>query len=361
MDKSNKLHWMHISDLHRGQDRTEEVWSVVRQELYDDVKRQIDSRGPIDLVVFSGDMAFKGEADEFSSVKVELERLWEVFEQSGSKPNIFCVPGNHDLVRPGKTSALRNFSSILRTTEEIRNEILSGKPSSYRDEAEQAFANYSKFIKDLAGSAIPFSLDCQGLFPGDTSAQLSVNGLRVGLVGLNSAWTHLYGGDALGKLDISVRQLNSVVGGDLPKWSLSNHVNLLITHHPAEWFTQLAREEFEGEIFNPAYFDAHLFGHMHDNRPKLISEGAHDRRTIQVSSLFGLEKVDNKEERRHGYYFAILDANVDFCEFWPRKFEKKVGGVWQTSRDGGLLKRDENFFSQTWVVRNVKDVELKKV
>ncbi|WP_155931356.1 metallophosphoesterase family protein [Pseudomonas aeruginosa] len=360
MENTNKLHWMHISDLHRGQDRTAEVWAHVRQEIYDDIKRQIEERGPIDLVVFSGDMAYQGDAEEFASVREEIERLWQEFHRSGQSPHLFLTPGNHDLVRPSKTSALRNMADILRIKTDVRDEILGTGQSDYREEAEEAFCNYLNFIKDIKQCGVPLALDVEGLLPGDSSARFSANGLQIGLVGLNSAWTHLSGGNSLGKLDISVRQLNSVVGADLPKWSRQNHVNLLVTHHPAAWFNPEAREEFEGEIFNPDYFDAHLFGHMHDNKPILSSVGAHNRRTIQASSLFGLEEFEDKEERRHGYYFAVLDANKNLCEYWPRKFEKKSGNTWQVASDSELLRRDSRFFEQPWNVREVDGLNLKK-
>ncbi|HHM7088306.1 metallophosphoesterase family protein [Pseudomonas aeruginosa] len=360
MENINKLHWMHISDLHRGQDRTAEVWAHVRQEIYDDIKRQVEERGPIDLVIFSGDMVFQGDTEEFSSVSDELDRLWQEFKKLASSPYLFITPGNHDLVRPKDTSALRNMADILRIKTAVRDEILGGGPSKYREEAEAAFCNYLTFIDDLKAGEIPLALDTKGLLPGDSSARFDANGLQIGLVGLNSAWTHLSGGNSYGKLDISVRQLNSVVGDDLPKWSRQNHVNLLITHHPETWLTPEAKEEFESEIFIPDYFDAHLYGHMHDNKPVLHSVGAHNRRTIQASSLFGLEEFEGEKERRHGYYFAILDANKNSCEYWPRKFEKKSGNTWQVASESELLRRDSKFFEQPWQVREVEGLTLKK-
>lgn len=351
---------MHISDLHRGQQRTEEVWAVVRQEIHDDIKRQVEESGPIDLVIFSGDLAFKGDKDEFSSVKRELERLWGVFEKLNQSPKLFIVPGNHDLVRPSKTSALLNLSDILRLKTDIRDELLSSNPSVYRDEVTTAFANYKHFITDLKQSSISMLEDKSGLFPGDSSARFSVNGLSIGIVGLNSAWTHLGVGELKGKLDISVQQLNSVVDSDLPRWAMQNHVNILVTHHPATWLSEEALEEFEGEIFNPTYFDAHMFGHMHDNSPQLTKIGAHERRVIQAASLFGLEKINGTTDRRHGYYFAKLNAGTDTCAYWPRHFEKKAGGIWQVSANGELLKRDERWFEQRWVVRKVEGACVKK-
>lgn len=360
MDSTNTLHWMHISDLHRGQERTEEVWSVVRQEIHNDIKAQILKSGPIDLVIFSGDMAFSGAIDEFLSVQKELERLWATFAELGIVPKLFVVPGNHDLARPGKTSALLNFADIIRSKDDIRDELTSGAPSPYREELNTAFENYMNFLKNIQASGIPLIMDKVGLFPGDSSSRINVNGLDVGLVGLNSTWTHLGKGDLKGKLDISVRQLNSVVDNDLPCWSMQNHVNLLVTHHPLSWLNPESTEEFEGKIFIPEYFDAHMYGHVHDNYPKVSSVGAHNRRVIQTASLFGLEKVKGVTDRRHGYYFAKLSADTDTCSFWPRRFEKKVGNVWQVAADGPLLSRDERHFEQPWKVREVKGVQLKK-
>lgn len=360
MDSTNTLHWMHISDLHRGQERTEEVWSVVRDEIHNDIRSQIQSAGLIDLVVFSGDMAFSGAVEEFASVQKELERLWSVFAELGAEPKLFIVPGNHDLVRPAKTSALLNFADMLRKKEDIRDELLSGNPSSYRAELDTAFANYVEFLSNLQKSGIPLLLDVKGVFPGDSSSRVNLNGLTVGLVGLNSTWTHLGKGELEGKLDISVRQLNSVTGNDLPSWSKLNHVNLLVTHHPLSWLNPESVEEFEGRIFIPKYFDAHMFGHVHNNYPAVSSVGAQSRRNIQAASLFGLEKIKGTIDRRHGYYFAKLNAMTDNCTFWPRRFEKKAGNVWEVAADGPLLSGDKRDFDQPWKVREVKGVDLKK-
>lgn len=360
MDSTNTLHWMHISDLHRGQERTEEVWAVVRQEIHDDIKRQVQEAGSLDLVIFSGDLAYKGGKDEFLSVQHELEKLWDVFGQLNQKPRLFVVPGNHDLERPSKTSALLNLADLLRLKIDVRTELLSTKPSAYREEVVTAFANYTSFIANLKAVGIPLAEDTAGLFPGDSSVRFSVNGLAIGIVGLNSAWTHLGAGDLQGKLDISVTQLNSVVANDLPQWAMQNHVNLLITHHPADWLNEEAQAEFNGEIFNPKYFDAHLFGHMHDNAPKLSIIGAHQRRSIQAASLFGLEKIASAIDRRHGYYFAKLNAVTEICAYWPRRFEQKAGKIWQISTDGQLLNRDDRYFEQSWNVRKIEGVDLKK-
>lgn len=360
MESTNTFHWMHVSDLHRGQARTEQVWAVVRREIHNDVERQIRENGPIDLVVFSGDIAFKGDKDEFTSAIKELEKLWEVFARLGTHPKLFLVPGNHDLSRPSKTSPLLNLATVLRQRAHVREELISGQPSAYRNEIENAFANYTNFTQQLKVSNISLAVDVEGLFPGDTSARLTTNGLSIGLVGLNTAWTHLEDGDQEGNLDIAIQQLNSVVNSDLPKWAELNHVNLLVTHHPDFWLNKESQNDFNGEIFHPDYFDAHLFGHMHDNRPETNTLGAHSRRKLQAASLFGLEKVNGATDRRHGYYFAKLDANIGICRHWPRRFTQKQQSVWQVTTDGDLLQRDDRHFDTQWKAREIADHSSKK-
>lgn len=351
---------MHISDLHRGQERTAEVWAVVRQEIHDDVLRQIVENGPLDLIIFSGDMACKGGEDEFASVKHELVELWGCIAQVAPKPRLFIVPGNHDLVRPGKTSPMLNMADVLRIKTDVRDEVLGTGESTYRNEITTAFANYEKFVNELAGAGIPVARDIQGLLPGDCSVRFDANGITVGLVGINTAWTHLGGGDYKGKLDVSVHQLNSVVEANLPRWSKANHVSLLVTHHPVIWLNADAQAEFNGEIFHPSYFDAHLFGHMHDNVPEMNTVGAQSRRLLQASSLFGLEKIRGVVDRRHGFYFAKLMVEANVCRFWPRLFEQKQGRIWQVAADTGLLDRDQRSFDLPWTVKNITATSAKK-
>jgi len=65
-----------------------------------------------------------------------------------------------------------------------------------------------------------------------------------------------------------------------------NDINFLVTHHPADWLSPHALEEFQSSVFVPDYFDAHLFGHMHDNLPSEQTIGAHKSRIFQAASLF---------------------------------------------------------------------------
>jgi len=97
--------WIHLSDWHqKGPDFDRKV---VRDALIKDLGERT-SIDPIlervDFVVFSGDLAYNGNRDEYETARREL--LDPVLEVVGIKleaeqkaDRLFIVPGNHDLSR----------------------------------------------------------------------------------------------------------------------------------------------------------------------------------------------------------------------------------------------------------------------
>ncbi|UVK84315.1 hypothetical protein LOY46_06340 [Pseudomonas sichuanensis] len=358
MTQQNTIHWLHISDYHEGQKGAKEFWPQVRARFRDNLKSQCEENGPLDLVIFSGDLVFKGDPAEYKAVKEELIDLWQYFASLGQNPKLFLVPGNHDLQRPGESSALSILAQMLRQNPAVKKEIFDDNKSHYRLELLKAFKNYTDFVKDIS-EFIPVLHKNTGKIPGDTSSIFQVNGLSVGIVGLNSAWTHLSKHDLNGKLDIYVDQLNSVTNDNPPAWLDNNHLNLLVTHHPSSWFHNAAEDEFNSEIDANSFFDAHLFGHMHDNLPESHLTPWGTRRKLQVSSLFGMERFRDNIERKHGYYFVKVDANSSTWTIWPRIIEKKSGG-WDIGRDSSILRGDSFSLETPWNCRKKLNDSIKK-
>jgi hypothetical protein len=91
--------WLHLSDWHqRGREFDRKA---VRDALLTDLEKResIDERlAEIDFIVFSGDLAFSGAAEEYTAVAEEL--LKPVLQGTRVPKNrLFIVPGNHDLER----------------------------------------------------------------------------------------------------------------------------------------------------------------------------------------------------------------------------------------------------------------------
>jgi len=358
MDQHNTFHWLHISDYHEGQKYSKELWPQIRARLIENIKSHCNNNGPIDLVIFSGDIAFKGDTTEYDNVREELINLWSIFRGVGQEPKLFLIPGNHDLVRPPPTAPLSILAPMLRSHPGVKEEIFNDELSIYRTGLIAAFANYQKFVDDLSQS-IPLAIDVHGKIPGDSSGVIEVNGMRIGLVGLNTAWSQLSAQTQKGQLDLYIDQVSTVVDGNLPAWVEKNHLNLLITHHPTDWLQGHAIEDFNTEINVTGYFDAHLFGHMHDNRPEVKYTPWGEQRNFQVASLFGMERKNGEVQRKHGYFFVKADANKAQWRVWPRLIEKKSNG-WDLGRDASYLKGDNLHFDVTWNSRLPVEQQTKK-
>lgn len=317
--------WLHLTDLHQGMAGATTLLPAVRQQLFQDLQRLHDTAGPWDLVLFTGDLTQSGSAGDFGGLTEVLQRLWEHLERMGSRPVLLVVPGNHDLRRPKPSPAVK---ALYRWHEDrdIQSEFWSDAQSPYRAVIDEAFAAYVAWSEQWrrsspnpAGSAISIQ---PGILPGDFAATVEKDGIRLGIAGLNSAFLQLTGDNFEGRLHLDHRQLHAACGGDGPDWIERHHVNLLMTHHPPEWLHVSALAQFKAEIDPPGWFEAHLFGHMHEPTADFRQiSGAPMRRRLQGASLFGRETWgDGKETRIHGYSAGrvTIDGAKGSLSVWPR-------------------------------------------
>lgn len=311
--------WLHLSDLHVGQS-AQHLWSNFREQFHDDLRYLLQENGPFQLVVFSGDLTQTAATSEFELLNEELAKLWKVFAEFDCSPSLFAVPGNHDLSHPDSTNAQVKLLKRWTDDDDVISELFSGKENQYFDVISKSFENYSHWHSKLE---IPTAFTKKGIIPGDTSSILEVNGLKIGLIGLNSSFLQLAGGDFEEQLLVSPRQLSAVTDGDPSTWCANNDFNFLVTHHPPNWFQSVARNNFFKDIHKPGRFVAHLYGHMHEAATESYSlNGGQDRRIVQASSLFGLERwgENSDHERIHGYSLNQLkvDGTSTNWTMWPR-------------------------------------------
>jgi len=172
----------------------------------------------------------------------------------------------------------------------------------------------------------------EGLLPGDFACTLASTGGRlVGVVGLNTTFLQLAGGDYLGHLVWDARQLHSACEGAVDDWLAAHHVCLLLTHQGPDWLTPEALAHGDSEIAPAGRFAAHLFGHMHETRIEYLRRGGNQdaTRLCQGCSVFGMEMFGEppKLVRSHGY----TAGRIEFADegatlrLWPRIATKKTG------------------------------------
>lgn len=350
VEMKSTLRWLHITDLHCGMGEGRRLWPNVKEQFFEDLAHVHERSGPLDLVLFTGDLTQRGTAKDFTELGEELDELWEELAKLGSRPALVAVPGNHDLVRPDAKRAAVKAMRMWHDDKDIRDEFWSAPSCEYRGVVNEAFKEYTAFTARFEAkhpwpTGYTMSRGTEGSLPGDLSVSLEKGGVRYLLVGLNSAFLQLDGGDYLGRLDLDTQQLAAVCGRDYPSAIKKHGVALLLTHHPTSWLHRRALESFRDQMAPPGRFFAHLFGHMHQSRAAtMLIGGAEALRETQGSSLLGLEAFgDGTTQRMHGYSVGGFDIDGEQGEYilWPRAAVKHMAGAYQMVLDTSFKLRDE--------------------
>ncbi|MCA9706527.1 MAG: metallophosphoesterase [Myxococcales bacterium] len=316
--------WLHLSDLHGGPP-DDAGWAVLDQELRADLLHMAESLGPPDLVLLTGDLARTGEAPEYDQVDRLLERLdrW-----LGCSLPVVAVPGNHDLVRPRspwRYVALRDYEAHPTLHRDLWDE---GQPL-----LEPLFPHYGawaarRVIEPLLQRG--YEAHASPRVPGDLSVVFDKGQLRLGVVGLNTAWTHL-DDDAEGRLHVLARQLYAALppdpSGDPLAWFDDLDGALLLTHHPRGYLDARAKRAYKKAIHPPRRFVLALCGHQHEPWGEIASGlGGRPRAFCQAPSLYGMPyHGPGQKDRTWGYAWGRFTKGGQ-VRVWPRRRIEHDGG-----------------------------------
>lgn len=348
------LGWLAISDLHAGAAGAPTLWAQAEDELRRDLERVHRYAGPFDAVLCAGDLVQEGTRADFEVLNDRMEMLFRHLAELGSRPGLLVVPGNHDLLRPDERSAAVRPFLHWSHDPELRANLFwhdtYGRP--HREVVAAAFAELTRWLASFhAAHPLPegWSYRDGGLLPGDFAATVRADGIEVGVVGLNSAFLQIAGDVRRGGMAIHPHQVHTLVG-DPRAWSADHDVAFLLTHHPPDWLTPDALPLYQGAIFRPDHFAAHLCGHMHE--PQLVtSPGVSPNRLLQLPSLLGLDAwVDARGEgvpRSHGYSAGRLVVDGEgraSLRIWPRavQLHRAAGGRARLIPDHAAFELDDD-------------------
>ncbi|HWY89574.1 MAG TPA: HEAT repeat domain-containing protein, partial [Solirubrobacteraceae bacterium] len=331
------LGWLHLTDLHVGTE-SDHLWPDAEVQVLDDLPLLHELTGDWRFVFFTGDLVQSGESGQYEKFEEIRERIAAAISELQEEPIWLAVPGNHDLVRPGSDSLLLLAANQWQSQQSMRDAFWK-KDSKHELHAgvTEALANWSSWWNDHQPQQV--AAFRQGLLPGDYSATFELPEGKVGVVGLNSTFLQLDGGDFKGELALSEHQLAAVCPGGGTKWAREHDVTFLLTHQPPSWLDEPSKEELQ-QLAPPARFSVHLFGHQHESYGAVRSEfGGEDRVEVLGQSLFGLEFfTDGKNERKkreQGYSAGQVTIHPDSLglRLWPRKGKRLGDGTWEIKPD----------------------------
>ncbi len=333
--------WLHLTDIHVGQQNC--LWPTLEHAFLEDLSRTHDRCGPWNAIFFTGDLVQMGNPDEFIQFNERISRVYERLKILGSSDALFfAVPGNHDLIRPPLRS-LKPLKQWFNNSRE-RKRFWNDSKSSLRVLIDNCFSQYREWWNR---HPFPRPRIKHGILPGDFSSTIELDGMRIGVIGLNTTFLQLNGNDFVGKLALDPTQLSATCGDYYVDWLNSHQCCFLLTHHPEPWLDKQSRDLFRSDIAVPGRFIAHLCGHLHEPRAITISvAGAEPTRLWQGCSLFGLEYFGREQRysRRHGYSAGHISSDGESysIRLWPRRAEQHQYGHWYLSKDPSFtLKEDE--------------------
>jgi hypothetical protein len=331
---SDSFSWLHLTDFHYGLKGQGCLWPTLRQVFLEDLAKIHSQTGPWQAVLFTGDFVQSGEAKQYTEMQFQLlDRIWDTLKELGSgKAILLAVPGNHDLYRPDPKQDDAGVDALLSKNgfRKIAEKFWANSNGPYRSVISKAFKSYSDWWHKSPQR--PKNGLTAGILPGDFAYTFKHGRRSIGIVGLNTTFLQLKGGNYQGRLVWDAAQIHAVCNNSVDEWTAAHDVCLLLTHQGTDWLTPDCQSEGDSEIAPPGRFALHLFGHMHETRLSYIHRtGAGEEvRQLQGPSVFGMEMFGNppKHFRSHGYVACRIDfkKNGPHLRIWPRLATKKTGG-----------------------------------
>ncbi len=342
---TSSFSWLHLTDLHYGLKGQGHLWPTLREPFLESLGPLHDRCGPWDAVLFTGDLVQSGESAQFERMQAEfLDHLWKRLDELGSGGAVLlAVPGNHDLYRPNPQEDNAAIDALLEKDgfPRIQEKFWDRPAGPYRGVIRDAFGAYSQWWEQAPHR--PGDVKA-GILPGDFSVSIG----RIGIVGLNTTFLQLAGGDYTGRLVWDTRQLDAVCEGGVDVWAKQHDVCLLLTHQGPDWLTADARKQGESEIAPAGRFAVQLFGHQHETKIIYIRRGG-DSEATRLSrgcSVFGMEKFGEPPtiQRAHGYAAGRIELGDEgtVLRLWPRIATNKTG-AWRfiPDHEHAVLEDDE--------------------
>ena len=308
------INWLHISDLHL---RVGHEWSqnLVLEEMCRNIVQKRDSGLTADFILLTGDIAFSGKAEEYDLAKGFFDQLQS---SSGVPQNrMFCVPGNHDIDRSKQTNAFNGARHTLRSRSDVDNllgdrdelGVLLQRQEHYRNFQESYFSNQSRTWTSDGLAYV---------------SHITVDGVVLAIVGLNSAWLAEGGESDHGRLLIGERQAFDALKAALDVGE-PPHVVIAMAHHPFRLLQEFDRLPIQHRLERDVQFFHH--GHLHQAESRMGGPSGSQCLTVAAGATYAGREYDNS------YYFVTLDPWESTRKLRFHQYNHPLGTYSMSSED----------------------------
>lgn len=258
---------LQISDIHWHLCHVwNEEFGGMKKGFSIDMKNYKEEGNHIDYIFICGDIANKGQPDEFNSASEYINRICD--DVGCSVENVFVVPGNHDLDREAGDKGFRSIISGALSFDMQNNTYLDDVILKRKDYAQTMYAPfeaYNEFAKkylcrEPLMDKVLTSKDNLEVADSDNMffyEPLEFDGdIKVSITCVNTA------------LNCDSSDFNGENAGHkqmLPKRAYfkedsgKQELRIIMGHHPLEFLT--SEKEVEGYL--NTHYQIQLFGHVH--------------------------------------------------------------------------------------------------
>ncbi|HEX3763396.1 MAG TPA: metallophosphoesterase [Kofleriaceae bacterium] len=168
--------WLHLGSLFLDRQGGPTTSSEVRELLEHDLRRIHAVSGPWDLVAICGNITQNGDVAEFNRAGQVLEWLWTVLHSLDSDPSLVVVPDQAD------RGVREPLPAYIGDERDVVQRGMTDEPTRVTDQLAE-FTRFSARQRDhlRQGHVWP------GMGFGDSSLRIDRNGLRVGVLGLDTS------------------------------------------------------------------------------------------------------------------------------------------------------------------------------
>jgi ADP-ribose pyrophosphatase YjhB (NUDIX family)/calcineurin-like phosphoesterase family protein len=264
-----------------------------------------------DLLFFTGDLAYghRGTApgltmrDQYRDIEDFLSRIRNAGPRMIPRDRVFLVPGNHDVDRQLVDEEVTKRLARIRNPDQIYHLLRDGG-DPWRACMKRLDA-YREFVAEHYGHLLTHP---DHLIYGHT---VPVRDLRIGVVGLNSAWS-CGRKKEWGKLWVGGRWQIRTLVHSLPETDL----RIGLIHHPCSGWI---REEESGDLTRmiAGTFDFFLHGHEHRIHVTATADGYHQ---VSAGACYQSSRQEN------AYNIVRVNLETGRGEIFLRRFEADGGG-----------------------------------
>jgi hypothetical protein len=249
--------WLHFGNWLAEDDTTGRTDAARWCALLDDLEELRQDCGPWDAVFITGEIVRDASlAASYQRATEEIESLLESLRASGSDPVILTVPGECDLW--SKAVPRIGLHELMTDVEAVRRRLQVPEKSSRLKVAINAFFSRYRDWSETLPRPMRYR---EGPLPGDFAATIQFGPHRIGVAGLNAAFTSAVAFEsAFAVPTLNPYQLDAACEGDPDGWAESHDVCLLLTAYAPWRLDPEVASAFHSEIAPPGRFALQLCG-----------------------------------------------------------------------------------------------------